>query len=209
MKIFSMWDTIHKKMINKIVLCLKKGKVEETEQVQKIRYALSSVLSEFEKCLILGFCFWSLGALKIFFLSLCSVVMLRIFMGGQHRTTMLGCFFQSFLTFAIIYLLGFYINILQECYVIYIATLVIIWYCTPVLSEKRMAYSKFMQMKFKAKALTSLCILIMTIRFLPKEYGNYCVWSILIQNVDVVVAIVIQKRKKGESTDEGFKGKNM
>lgn len=209
MKVFSMWDTIHKKIVNKIVLCLKNGKVEETEQVQKIRYVLSSVLAELEKCLILGLCFWFLGALKIFFLSLCSVVMLRIFTGGQHRTTMLGCFFQSFFTFAIIYILGFYIDILQVCYVIYIATLVIIWYCTPVLSEKRIAYSKFMQMKFKAKALTSLCILIMTIHFLPKEYGNYCVWSILIQNVDIVVAIVIQKRKKGDSADEGFKRKSM
>ena len=85
MKIFGIWDAIHKKIINKILLCLKNGKVEETEQVQKIRYALSSVLGELEKCIILCLCFWYLGALKIFFLSLCSVVMLRIFMGGQHR----------------------------------------------------------------------------------------------------------------------------
>lgn len=209
MKIFGTWDAIHKKIINKILLCLKNGKVEETEQVQKIRYALSSVLGELEKCIILCLCFWYLGALKIFFLTLCSVVMLRIFMGGQHRETMLGCFFQSFFTFAIIYILGFYINIVQGAYVVYIVTLVTIWYRTPVLSEKRMAYSKLMQTKFKAKALTSLCVLIMIISLLPKEYGNYCVWSILIQNVDVVGAIVMQKRKKGDATDEKFEGKSM
>lgn len=209
MKIFGTWDAIHKKIINKILLCLKNGKVEETEQVQKIRYALSSVLGELEKCIILCLCFWYLGALKIFFLSLCSVVMLRIFMGGQHRETMLGCFFQSFFTFAIIYMLGFYINIVQGAYVVYIVTLVTIWYSIPVLSEKRMAYSKLMQTKFKAKALTSLCVLIMIISLLPKEYGNYCVWSILIQNVDVVGAIVMQKRKKGDATDEKFEGKSM
>lgn len=209
MKIFGIWDAIHKKIINKILLCLKNGKVEETEQVQKIRYALSSILGELEKCIILCLCFWYLGALKIFFLSLCSVVMLRIFMGGQHRETMLGCFFQSFFTFTIIYILGFYINIVQGAYVVYIVTLVTIWYSTPVLSEKRMVYSKLMQTKFKAKALTSLCVLIMAISLLPKEYGNYCVWSILIQNVDVVGAIVMQKRKKGDATDEKFEGKSM
>lgn len=209
MKIFGTWDAIHKKISNKILLCLKNGKVEETEQIQKIRYALSSVLGELEKCIILCLCFWYLGALEIFFLSLCSVVMLRIFMGGQHRETMLGCFFQSFFTFAIIYILGFYINIVQGAYVVYIVTLVTIWYSTPVLSEKRMAYSKLMQTKFKAKALTSLCVLIMIISLLPKEYGNYCVWSILIQNVDVVGAIVMQKRKKGDATDEKFEGKSM
>ena len=209
MKVFSIWDTIHQKIIHKILLCLKNGKIEENEQEQKIRYALSSILGELEKCLILGLCFWLLGALKIFFLSLCSVVMLRIFMGGQHRNTMLGCFLQSFFTFAIIYILGFHINILQGCYVVYITTIVIIWYCTPVLSEKRISYSNFMQMKFKAKAMTVLCILIMVIQFFPAKYGNYCLWSVLIQNVDVVIAIVMQKKKKGDAQNDGFQEKSM
>ena len=209
MKVFSILDTVHQKIIHKILLCLKNEKIEENEQEQKIRYALSSILGELEKCLILGLCFWLLGALKIFFLSLCSVVMLRIFMGGQHRNTMLGCFLQSFFTFAIIYILGFHINILQGCYVVYITTIVIIWYCTPVLSEKRISYSNFMQMKFKAKAMTVLCILIMVIQFFPAKYGNYCLWSVLIQNVDVVIAIVMQKKKKGDAQNDGFQEKSM
>ena len=130
-------------------------------------------------------------------------------MGGQHRETMLGCFLQSFFTFATICILGLYINIIQGRYVIYIITLIIILYYTPVLSEKRIAYSKLMQMKFKAKAVTSLCILIMAIQFLSVTYGNYCLWSILIQNVDVVVAIVMHKKKKGDVENDGFKEKSM
>ena len=44
--------------------------------------------------------------------------------------------------------------------------------------------------------MTSLCVLMMIISLLSKEYGNYCVWSILIQNVDVVGAIVMQRERK-------------
>lgn len=57
MKVFSIWDTPHKKIVHKILLCLKNGKIEESEQEQKIRYALSTILGELEKCMILTLCF--------------------------------------------------------------------------------------------------------------------------------------------------------
>ena len=49
----------------------------------------------------------------------------------------------------------------------------------------------------------------MVIQFFPAKYGNYCLWSVLIQNVDVVIAIVMQKKKEGDAQNDGFQEKSM
>ena len=51
--------------------------------------------------------------------------------------------------------------------------------------------------------------MIMVIQFLPTKYGNYCLWCILIQNVDVVIASAIQRKKKGDAQNDGFQEKSM
>ena len=193
--ILGFWDKLHQKFVQDILKVLLDKEKKNEVRVAKIKYTLTYVVGEMEKIIALAFVFFLLGMVKEFFIAVISLVSLRIFMGGTHRSTMLTCFLQALITFAIICGLGSVVNIYPYCVAIYVFLAILIWISTPIVSEKRIHYSKAQCMVFKARALTVLLFISLLCDCVNKRIGNYILWAISIQGIEVAGIILLGRRR--------------
>ncbi len=171
---------------------------ESGERKEKIMYAVSYVLMEIVKIVTLLTFFWASNRLKNFLICMITLVSLRRYMGGFHRKTILGCEMQAVINFLIIIHMGENINILQWKYVVYIVSVLLIWRIIPIMSEDRCIYRKEKQMEFKCKAVIVLMLQSVLIQYLPIQYANFILWTILFQDMEDIFKWVSQERSKHE-----------
>lgn len=205
MKILELWDELNKKIVACVLNFITTGEVVDSKQIAKIQYALTYLLNEISKFLFLSIVFMALNSLSVFFISFCTLTMLRIFMGGTHRKTTLGCFLQSSLTFAAICCCGRNVQIYNLRFCIYIITVGLIWCSTPIISEKRVRYSQIQRMTFKARVITVLLVLSVLIEQIPVNLGNYMIWAIVFQSAEVALITITNFMKGGEGSERTVK----
>lgn len=201
MTIFRQWELINEKLVHFIMIILQTNNHDEI-MTQKVKYSLLVLLSEFEKFLCLLFLFGVLHRLPEFFILFFTIIPIRMFMGGSHRRTMLGCFIQSLLIFGTAMALSefFMMNSVIKWMVDGIL-LMEIWISTPIPSANRMNYNKTQKMEFKAKALTILLILTWVECFLPDLYNNQIVSGLLIQALEIAATCIYQKHRGKEAAN--------
>jgi len=85
---------LNKKIADKIIFLLKTEKHGE-EMKQKVLYSLQVILSEVEKLLIFLFVFAVCNLLQEFLISYIALVSIRIYVGGNHCKTSMGCIIYS------------------------------------------------------------------------------------------------------------------
>ncbi|MBQ4529977.1 MAG: accessory gene regulator B family protein [Lachnospiraceae bacterium] len=192
-----MWEKANHHLVLFIIQLLNVKETKTESQIQMIKYALTCTLNEIEKFFLLWFLFYCMGTVKEFLVCFLSLASLRIFMGGSHRKTMLGCFVQSFLSFKIIILLSKWVELDNwMCYPIFIIAIAFIWKFTPIIPPQRPKYNDFQCMRFKAMALTALLILSIFSAALQGNYGNCIQWTVLVQIVENSMGILINERGK-------------
>lgn len=196
MTIFQRWEIINEKLVCFIMNVLHTRNYGDII-MQKVKYSLLVLLSELEKFLCLLFLFGALHKMPEFLILVLTIIPIRIFMGGSHRKTMLGCFFQSLFIFGISLSLSetFMINSAIR-WMVYIALLLEIWITTPIPSANRMNYNKLQKMRLKAKALTVLLILTWIERLLPDVYRNLITCGLLVQALEIATTCIYQKLRK-------------
>lgn len=202
MIIFQQWEKINEKLACLVMNILHTQDYNHI-MIQKIKYSLLVLLSEFEKFLCLLFLFCAMHKMLEFLILVLAIIPIRTFMGGSHRKTMLGCFIQSLLIFGIALALAetFLINSIVK-YMVYSILLLEIWISTPIPSVNRMNYNKVQKMGFKAKALTVLLLLTWIENFLPDIYSNLIISGLLVQALEVAATCIYQKYKKGDVKNE-------
>lgn len=170
----------------------------DTRRFEIIRYGIRCLLGEFVKFLILITVFALTHNLMDFLISCCTLIIMRIYIGGTHRHTWAGCFFQSLFTFAAIISLkqniGFSFHMI---YSVYLIMIVWIWKKAPLVSSNRATYDSFQRMRFKAKAVTVLLILLMLIISLPKEMAGNIIWTIIAILFDSIIAATKEHNDRG------------
>lgn len=191
-----LWEKINGKLIDAVMRILDRENVLESNKKAAVRYSLTYVFNEFEKMLLLMICFLAVGKLKEFLVAAVSLICLRIYMGGFHRKTNLGCFIQSLVTFSCIVLLSGITEFdnVMTCAVVVIG-IVSIWTSAPVISEKRGKYSDSSKRKFKAQALTVILIEIMVGSVVP-VIESIIVMTLLFQSAETMAAHTYTVRKK-------------
>lgn len=185
MEMFQQWEKMNEKLVDRFLIWLE-ADLEEEDKVQRISYSLKVLLSEFEKFLFLVFLFGIINRLSEFFIVFLSIIPIRVFIGGSHRKTMLGCFFQSAVLFYVSIFLSynFEMKIEMQC-IIHIILLIEIWVIAPIQSAYRITYNKEQRIKFKAKALTVLLILSWIEYLLPIAYRQQIGYALLVQSVEI------------------------
>lgn len=198
MKIFQQWERINEKLVCFVMAMLQTNNHNQTT-IQKVKYSLLVLLSEFEKFLCLLFLFGVFHRLPEFFILVFTIIPIRIFMGGSHRKTMLGCFIQSLVIFGMAMVLSeaFTMNSVVK-WMVYDILLLEIWTSTPIPSANRMNYNKAQKMGFKAKALTVLLILTWIESLLPDIYYNQIVSGLLVQALEIAATCIYKKYKGKE-----------
>lgn len=190
------WEKINEKFVVWILRILQtKNYGKNTEQ--KVRYSLLVLLSEFEKFFCLILLFGLLHRLLEFFILFFTIISLRMFMGGSHRKTMLGCFVWSFLMFMVAMTISEYITMNEIVkYLIHSSLLIEIWASTPISSANRIKYNKVQIVQIKARALTVMLILTWVEGLLPDTYNNLMISGMLVQMLEVAVVYIYQREKE-------------
>ena len=200
-------EQFNEKAVSRIMCFLETNKTDEITK-QKVRYTLLVILGEAEKIVILSVIFGILGYMAEFLIAFLGLAVLRMFMGGSHRKTMLGCFFQSGINFTIVLAFGRYIQIGDAIAVlIYLLGIVIIWNYAPVMSQRRIVYSKARQSMFKLKALSILFGYKLAEDIMSANHYNYLLSAVLLQLIEVAI-LGVKSKRKGDCNDErAIKGK--
>lgn len=204
MNILHFWETINNHFVDWIMRILRSDCEEEVIR-QRIRYTLMVICNEFEKFFLLCIVFLLTGYFFEYLVACTAIISIRMFSGGSHRKTNLGCFIQSLCTFSVAIGLGRVIDITKLfSIIVYICLIGMIWYWNLIESPNRIAYTVAQQYKFKGKALTILLIYKMLEPYIPQTYYNVIFWSwvLLIVEVTIVHIELKWKEEKKDGIDE-------
>lgn len=194
MKYWNTWEIVHRAMVDKIVQIFISNN-ESSVKREKVTYFISYSMSEFSKFILwLALCY-AIKKTDVFLIIYFCVASLRMFTGGTHKKTMLGCFMYSTFVLGCIYVIGQVQIIKDFSTILYIITLIIIWKCTPIVSKNRIPYSAITKVTFKAKALTVLILLQIIMQTINKNYKTYIIATIIMQDLDIILQVILQKKE--------------
>ncbi len=149
-----MWGRINEILTEHVLQFLCKNRNESEENMEILRYGMLSILSESEKIILMMVIFSLIHCGEAFVGCFMILTSIRIFAGGSHRETMLGCFLQSLLTMGGIIFLANYIRVCWEMICIMAIGLgTIIVKKAPIVSNRRENYSEWRRIIFRKRAL--------------------------------------------------------
>lgn len=190
-------EGLNDKIVDKLLYILETEKHGNENQTAKVKYVLTYIINAAEKMISLLVLFGAIHRLKEFIISSISLVSLRIFMGGMHRKTALGCFLHTFSVFLLLVLAGRVLPIWYPIvWIVFAITAVLIWRFTPLPSENLVSYSKCQCKCFQWKAWSVLVLLAVVVKRMPERDGNYVVWAVIFQSVEVLVVILKNWREE-------------
>lgn len=198
MKFFEVGEQINAKLV-KVILDLLY--VEKSgDRRERIYYSVMVLLTETEKILLNLFLFMCFGQMLSAVCVILVILSLRIFMGGMHRKTTIGCILQTFLTISFIIICSKKVYFTSVAmYGLYLVTVILIWCSTPLPSEKRICYSDNQKVVFKLKAMTVLVCLIVFAQMLGQAVKNLILWAMLIQLLEVYICFICSRKKGGKA----------
>lgn len=196
-----MWQEMNDKIAQHIMKLLETERLEDHLTAVKVQYALLVILDEGQKFILLSLLFGVFGELGRFYLTFLALGSLRIFMGGSHRSTKLGCLLSSLVNFSMILCFS------ALCYMpfpvvggIFSLLLLEIVFCVPLVSPQALHFNIHQKTKMKKKALTALTAWGCVVPFLPVETGNIVFWSFAFQASDFLMAVLFRRGKFLQNT---------
>lgn len=197
MKVLQLWDNVNQYIIQSIIYFLNVEEKRSKEQIQFMKYSLGCLVNESGKAILLAIVFATQGCIDKYVIALLTIVSLRIFMGGSHRVTTMGCFLQSLFTFELIILLDSVICLnMYMNYSVWILMIVLIWKRVPIVSTRRAHYNKMQCMHFKMMAITTLFLQSIIIGLVSSNIANVMSWAIVIQLLEFsIVGIKLRKEE--------------
>ncbi len=193
MHVFLLWDRANNFLVSLLMSKLKIDKNDEKKSAL-ILYSLSCLLNEAGKIAVLTVFFLVQRRWAEFITAFITIASLRIFLGGSHRKTILGCWMQSFLTFETIILLSAKISVNGYTFCpILLLGLFLIWKELPLISDQRTIYGEAQCMRFKSKSLTIIVILLMLIYYVPYCIGNVMLWTMCFQILESLLVVLYRK----------------
>ena len=112
---FESWDEYNLRLVYHLIQILGLEKTKDVHKLEKIKYALLCIIGETEKFILLYILFVLFSVQWTFLFVFLVLVSTRIFIGGSHRITTLGCFIQSFLSFGVMILIDKFLLVVQFC----------------------------------------------------------------------------------------------
>lgn len=91
------WERLNDKIVIGILGILQTDQCGEVTR-QKVKYTLTVLVSEIQKIFFLCIYFAIFHCMGEFLAAFLTIVALRIFTGGSHKKTMLGCFLHRLLS---------------------------------------------------------------------------------------------------------------
>lgn len=188
--------SISNEIVEFFLKCLDIRRYSEKTQA-KVEYSLQVIVGELLKLLGLCIVFMFLGKVQAFFIALLTIAPLRIFIGGLHMKTKIGCFSFSLVFFLSITFISKYM-IGNEIVFDFIVMLLcfVIWKVAPLPSPRLIEYSAFAKMRFKANALTVCILEMMVYRYMNNATQSVMVAALTWCCIEVMVCGIMSGRRK-------------
>ncbi len=190
---------------HEISIILSKGLIGDTCEEDQIRsskvvYAIENVIEEIKSYFVIFLLFGLIG--KMLEVSVCIVTLtiLRTWTGGTHMNTSLGCGIVTILFYGVSVFAGF---ISIPCVLTLILLVIYMFICVlyaPLASVQRPKLGKERVKRIKVRAVCGV-ILVILMYVCMTGYRDYIGRVVLLQFMDVVVAILIS-RNGGNKNDE-------
>lgn len=190
---------------HEISIILSKGLIGDTCEEDQIRsskvvYAIENVIEEIKSYFVIFVLFGLIG--KMLEVSVCIVTLtiLRTWTGGTHMNTSLGCGIVTILFYGVSVFAGF---ISIPCVLTLILLVIYMFICVlyaPLASVQRPKLGKERVKRIKVRAVCGV-ILVILMYVCMTGYRDYIGRVVLLQFMDVVVAILIS-RNGGNKNDE-------
>lgn len=164
--------------------------IKDTEDLEKIDYALQAIFSEMLKLIVLFTLFFIIGNLKHLVFSMMILFTTRIFLGGYHSKTTIGCLFLSTVMFVITSFIAPMIPMINNIfyYLFAILSLLIIVFYSPFPNKKRSIKSKKRRRIYKAISIFSISLWLIVLLFYIKDttYFNCGFFTIIVQLIQII-----------------------
>ena len=187
---------------HEISIILSKGLIGDTCEEDQIRsskvvYAIENVIEEIKSYFVIFLLFGLIG--KMLEVSVCIVTLtiLRTWTGGTHMNTSLGCGIVTILFYGVSVFAGF---ISIPCVLTLILLVIYMFICVlyaPLASVQRPKLGKERVKRIKVRAVCGV-ILVILMYVCMTRYRDYIGRVVLLQFMDVVVAILIRGNKNDE-----------
>lgn len=191
---------------HEISIILSKGLIGDTCEEDQIRsskvvYAIENVIEEIKSYFVIFLLFGLIG--KMLEVSVCIVTLtiLRTWTGGTHMNTSLGCGIVTILFYSFSVFAGF---ISIPCALTLILLVIYMFICVlyaPLASAQRPKLGKERVKRIKVRAVGGV-ILVILMYVCMTGYRDYIGRVVLLQFMDVVVAILIRKNGGNKNNEK-------
>jgi accessory gene regulator B len=163
------------------------NKIEELEQIQ---YALHTILNEVFKIIILIILFSVIGNLNYLLFSMIILLSIRLFSGGIHAKTLLGCLMWTTLFFTLTSIIAPLLPKLNSYvyYILSLLTLAVIIVQTPYPNPKRPIKKKKRKqyLKILAVSFSIFWTYVLLFKIYNSAYLNCGIATILLQSSQLI-----------------------
>lgn len=159
-------------------------------EIALLRYGIVSTCSEFAKLLLYFFFFTYFGMASEFLFATIVLISFRCFTGGIHFEHFISCLIVSFLFYILVFTLSAEVLLAFPVQVVLVLLCgVAIYFCAPVISDKRPVYSPDKLLRFRNIALI-LILAYLPVLFILKNtpFALIGTWTIIIQTLQLIVA---------------------
>lgn len=169
---------------------------ENDLRTAKVCYGFENIIAELQKDFVLFLVFTILDFGTEFVFCFCVVNVTRVYLGGLHMKTSLGCMMVSVLIYGTAILCGTIFPVPTYCQMLlwFVCVVVMILYA-PFPSPQRPKYSKAKRDIFKRKGVFGL-LLVALLVVVYRKYAHYMMWILLLQLFETVIVII--KKEGGE-----------
>lgn len=190
---------------HEISIILSKGLIGDTCEEDQIRsskvvYAIENVIEEIKSYFVIFLLFGLIGKMLEVSVGIVTLTILRTWTGGTHMNTSLGCGIVTILFYGVSVFAGF---ISIPCVLTLILLVIYMFICVlyaPLASVQRPKLGKERVKRIKVRAVCGV-ILVILMYVCMTRYRDYIGRVVLLQFMDVVVAILIS-RNGGNKNDE-------
>lgn len=162
--------------------------------LQKIVYSIVSILSQFEKLMLIALMFSLFGKTREFAIMLLVLILSRMYVGGTHKEKFVECLLHTGMIFTLGYIFGIFVEInIIIMIMVFLVELVLIFLYAPIPSKARPIYSIQRRKSIKKRGVVATLILLI-ISLILQRYVPYICGIIILTEIDAMYA-VLKKEK--------------
>ncbi len=161
----------------------------DDKKAEIINFGIKSIVSEFSKTTVLLAAAYALGVLNYIIIAIVSFGTYRIFAGGFHAKSHIGCLTtNSIMLFSIVYS-SFFINTYLNyiCFLIFLINCIIIYLYAPADVEEKPVVSKKLRRKLKYQSFIVMSmIFIVSLIMVDRVIANILILSTFFESLTLL-----------------------